>query len=156
MPVVQLLARLALVALMYLFLYRAAVLAGLARRPSFVRSQGKRMAPTHQRREEGEDSRRKTGELELEAGAGGSASGERFSLGVHTVLGRAAGSDVVIDDPCVSARHAEVARTGAGYTLRDLGSTNGTYVNGRRIRGERVLRPGDRIRLGDTILKYRG
>lgn len=156
MPVVQLLARLTLVALIYLFLYRAAVLAGFSRGPSFARSQGGRIAPAHQRREEDEDTRRKASELELEAGAGGLAPGERFSLGTHTILGRAAESDVVIDDPYVSARHAEVTRTGAGYKLRDLGSTNGTYVNGRRIWGERVLRPGDRVRLGDTILKFRG
>ncbi|MEW6227149.1 MAG: FHA domain-containing protein [Bacillota bacterium] len=156
MPVVRLLAQLTLVALIYLFLYRAAVLAGFSRGSSFSRGRGGRIAPAHQRREEDEDIRREASELELEAGPGGLAPGERFSLGANTILGRAAESDVVIDDPYVSARHAEVTRTGAGYKLRDLGSTNGTYVNGRRIRGECVLRPGDRVRLGDTILKFRG
>ncbi|MEW5865413.1 MAG: FHA domain-containing protein [Bacillota bacterium] len=153
MPVVQLLAQLTLVALMYLFLYRAAMLAGFLKGPSLARSQDGRITPAYEGRE---DTRLKTGELELEAGPGGLAPSERFSLGVRTVLGRAAESDVVIDDPYVSARHAEVTRTGAGYKLRDLGSTNGTYVNGRRVLGERVLRPGDRVRLGDTILKFRG
>lgn len=48
----------------------------------------------------------------------------------------------------VSSRHAVVFRQGGGYVIRDLGSTNGTWVNGERVRGERALEPGDQIRLG--------
>jgi S1-C subfamily serine protease len=66
-------------------------------------------------------------------------------------LGRLPGSDLAFDperDLEVSARHAVVFRQGGGYVIRDLGSTNGTWVNGERVRGERALEPGDRIQLG--------
>ncbi|HEX9165035.1 MAG TPA: FHA domain-containing protein, partial [Gemmatimonadales bacterium] len=66
-------------------------------------------------------------------------------------LGRHPSSDLAFDpdgDLEVSARHAVVFRQGGGYVLRDLGSTNGTWVNGERVRGERGLEPGDRIQLG--------
>jgi hypothetical protein len=48
----------------------------------------------------------------------------------------------------VSGRHAEIRRASTGYLVRDLNSTNGTYVNGQRIEGEQALRPGDEVRFG--------
>ena len=68
-------------------------------------------------------------------------------------LGRSRDCDIPIDDPSVSRRHAELHRDSDGFTLVDLGSTNGTQVNGRKI--DRVpLQNGDRITLGQTELRF--
>jgi Protein of unknown function (DUF3662)/FHA domain len=69
------------------------------------------------------------------------------------VLGRSSGCNVVVDDPNVSRRHAEIRRVGEGYSLVDLGSTNGTEVNGQRV-GETSLMNGDVIGVGTTRLTF--
>ncbi|MBM4188622.1 MAG: FHA domain-containing protein [Gemmatimonadetes bacterium] len=66
-------------------------------------------------------------------------------------LGRDPQADVPLDSvqyPEVSVRHAAVFKQGGGYLLRDLGSTNGTFLNGTRVRGDRPIEVGDRIQLG--------
>ncbi len=136
MAFIWLLARLALAGLICLFLYRGTRMAGLCVEPrEFARGPG---------------------DLEVEAGPGVPSPGERLPLGSVTVLGRSPESDIIILDPYVSARHAEIVLAGAGFILRDLGSANGTYVNGRRLRRKRVLRRGDRLELGDTVFRFRG
>jgi hypothetical protein len=70
-----------------------------------------------------------------------------------TVIGRSSGCDIVLDDPNVSRRHAEIRRIGEGYSLVDLGSTNGTEVNGQRV-GETSLMNGDVIGVGTTRLTF--
>jgi hypothetical protein len=70
-----------------------------------------------------------------------------------TLIGRASGCDVVLDDPNASRRHAELRRRGESATVVDLDSTNGTVVNGRRVR-EQPLRDGDRITIGTTTLVF--
>jgi ABC-2 type transport system ATP-binding protein len=72
------------------------------------------------------------------------------------VIGRDPGVDLVITDSDVSARHASVTPLDAGFTIEDLGSTNGTFVNGRRITAAHEVGPGDRIQLGGTVLEVRG
>ena len=67
------------------------------------------------------------------------------------VLGRSRECDIVLDDRSVSRRHAELVRHGDGFLLRDLDSTNGSAVNGKRIRESPVL-PGDDITLGTVAL----
>jgi ABC transport system ATP-binding/permease protein len=63
-------------------------------------------------------------------------------------IGRDPDNDVVIDAPMVSRRHARLVVDGDGARIEDLGSSNGTYVNGVRVRGAAVVRPGDRVGLG--------
>jgi len=70
----------------------------------------------------------------------------------RVVIGRRRG-DLVLPDPEVSGTHAEVLRTVAGYLIRDLGSTNGTFVNDRQVR-EEPLHTGDRIRVGRSELLW--
>jgi Protein of unknown function (DUF3662)/FHA domain len=70
------------------------------------------------------------------------------------VLGRSRDADVVIDDPNVSRRHAELRPSGGSWIVRDLGSTNGVKVNGRRIEGPQSLRPGDTIELGTARVTF--
>jgi pSer/pThr/pTyr-binding forkhead associated (FHA) protein len=73
--------------------------------------------------------------------------------GTRTRIGRAAENDVVLPDPGVSRFHAEIERLPEGYVLRDLGSTNGTLVGGRRVR-ERLLEEGDILRCGDVEMGF--
>jgi FHA domain-containing protein len=70
------------------------------------------------------------------------------------VLGRSRDCDVVVRDENVSRRHAEVRPSGGAWIVRDLGSTNGVKVNGRRIDGAQSLRPGDRIEVGVSSLTF--
>jgi hypothetical protein len=68
------------------------------------------------------------------------------------LAGRAATCDLVVADPRVSARHCEFARDGDGATVTDVGSTNGTAVNGAPITSTVTLQPGDQVRIGSTTL----
>lgn len=70
-------------------------------------------------------------------------------------IGRAGDNTVVVNDPHVSAHHAALERRGSSWVLRDLGSTNGTYVNGVRATGETVLAIGDTVRFGKSGPSYR-
>ncbi|HEX4340546.1 MAG TPA: adenylate/guanylate cyclase domain-containing protein [Polyangiaceae bacterium] len=71
-------------------------------------------------------------------------------LGVHNTLGRHPTNSVQLLDKIVSKEHCVIERRGGQLILRDLGSLNGTYVNGERVVGERPLRHGDDIALGST------
>ncbi len=75
-------------------------------------------------------------------------------VGGEVVIGRRAECDLVLDDSQVSGRHAEIAATPDGaLVLRDLGSTNGTRLDGVRLEGPRTLRGGEEIRIGETVLR---
>jgi predicted component of type VI protein secretion system len=73
--------------------------------------------------------------------------------GDRAVIGRSRDCDVVVSDPNVSRRHAEVRHGEDGWSVIDLDSTNGVKVNGRRV-DQAPLRPGDRIRIGVTDLTF--
>lgn len=66
-------------------------------------------------------------------------------------IGRSAGNDLVLADPEVSRRHVRVLRRADGFAVEDIGSTNGTFVNGQRISHLTLLQDGDTIDLGDTV-----
>ncbi len=69
-------------------------------------------------------------------------------------IGRSRDCDIVLDDVGVSRRHAELRPTPTGWTVADLGSTNGVLVNGRPIRGAQQLQPGDSVVLGSTEMIF--
>jgi hypothetical protein len=84
----------------------------------------------------------------------GPNAGSKFVLdGDVTTAGRHPESDIFLDDITVSRRHAEVARTPAGYVLRDVGSLNGTYLNRERIE-EASLSNGDELQVGKFKLVF--
>jgi pSer/pThr/pTyr-binding forkhead associated (FHA) protein len=79
--------------------------------------------------------------------------GREYTIASTLVFGREAGSDVVVENTQVSRRHAEIAATPAGYVLTDL-STNGTFVNGQRVQGNRTLARADMIRIADNEFRF--
>lgn len=80
--------------------------------------------------------------------------GRRVPLGADPcVLGRSSKCDVQLDQESVSRNHARIQRTRNNYVVRDLGSTNGTYVNDELV-DEVVLRDGDQLKVGRTIFKF--
>jgi hypothetical protein len=94
-------------------------------------------------------------------GPGGSAvlvlsdGGKRYQLNTdRAVIGRLQGSEVEIQDPGASRRHAEIRRQGPDFMVVDLGSTNGTLVNDKPV-AEARLEDGDRITIGRTVLEFR-
>jgi predicted component of type VI protein secretion system len=66
-------------------------------------------------------------------------------------IGRDLSNDVVINDPEISRRHARLFLQGNSYVLEDLGSTNGSFINGQRLMGPGVLRPGDSVTFGERM-----
>lgn len=86
----------------------------------------------------------------------GRDQGTRFRLdGSKVTLGRGTSNAVQLHDTEISREHAEFARRGESFMLRDLGSSNGTFVNGKQIR-EHELASGDQLQLGSTLLLYTG
>ena len=80
--------------------------------------------------------------------------GRRVEIGEEPLsIGRMPECDVALSDPNVSRRHAEVRRQGTGFVVVDLGSTNGTRVNGANVK-ERLLNNGDEITVGATKLRF--
>lgn len=86
----------------------------------------------------------------------GNDAGKTFPLGVRpaVILGRGVSTDITIWDIRASRAHARIDRQGEGYTVTDLSSSNGTFVNDRRLKGTVPLGPGDVIRIGSTLLEF--
>ena len=80
--------------------------------------------------------------------------GREHKLSPGDTIGRE-GCEVVLPDPEVSRRHATIRDAGGSLAIEDLGSTNGTYVNDRRVHGVQVLAAGDSVRLGNTVWSIR-
>jgi FHA domain/Domain of unknown function (DUF1707) len=75
--------------------------------------------------------------------------------GLRLTIGRGPSCDCLVHEESVSRRHAELWRSGERWFLRDLGSRNGTRVNGMRVIGDVEVRPGDRLSLGDATYRLR-
>jgi pSer/pThr/pTyr-binding forkhead associated (FHA) protein len=84
----------------------------------------------------------------------GHQPGEEFQLNGGITIGRAASADLRIDDPFASAAHARIFPRGQFMYIEDMGSTNGTFLNGRQLRKPEQLKVADVIRIGDTEYRY--
>lgn len=86
----------------------------------------------------------------------GPGAGRDVTLGAETVVGRAPDVEIPVEDAGASRRHCRVRMAGQFWVLEDLGSRNGTYVNGKRAEQAVPLREGDVIRIGTVELIFRG
>lgn len=82
-------------------------------------------------------------------------AGMTFDLGQELTVGRASGCGISIDDTFVSSLHARIFRRGDVYVVEDLGSTNGTFLNGGRLGVPTVITADDTIRFGSTVVRMR-
>jgi hypothetical protein len=84
------------------------------------------------------------------------ARGRIYDLdGTEVSIGRAAGCTVTVDDTFVSQLHARVYTRDGQIMVEDMGSTNGTYLNRRRVSSPVVMQPGDLVQVGNTVLELR-
>lgn len=132
--IVLLIGRLLFVALLYLFLF-AIMKTGIG----LVKGQRKK---------------EKSWELAVERGPK-ELRGVKMAVRGPVIVGRAPGADIVIGAGYVSARHARFTLMGANLFVEDLGSTNGTAVNGRLISEPQALRSGDVVNVGDVAIRVR-
>jgi hypothetical protein len=86
--------------------------------------------------------------------APGLRSGAAYDLSNGALLGRGGDADIVLQDQFSSTRHARLVPHGDAIVLEDLGSTNGTYLNGEPLTGPQPLHDGDAIRIGDSEFTF--
>lgn len=79
--------------------------------------------------------------------------GQAFPLAVATRLGRSASNTVIIDDPFASTEHASLVQRGGRWWVEDLGSRNGTLLNGERLTGPAIVATGDELGIGAVRLR---
>lgn len=91
----------------------------------------------------------------LEPGGSGLRAGQSFDIAEAAILGRAQRADVVLPDAAVSSEHARVQRAGRGWVVTDLGSTNGTRLNGAAVpsNGQVAITAGDVLAVGPIHLQ---
>ncbi len=82
----------------------------------------------------------------------GKQAGLTMSLGNQLKIGRSTDCQLILDDDYVSTRHARIYRSGEGYLVEDLGSTNGTYLNNERLSSPAPFTTADTLRIGRTLL----
>lgn len=95
--------------------------------------------------------RTRVGRLTVRSGA---LASREFLIGEALELGREPDNDAMLPDPKVSRHHARIQRDGERYVLADLGSSNGTFVNGERVAAPARLEDGDVIMIGDVELIF--
>lgn len=81
-------------------------------------------------------------------------AGSTMSIGDELTVGRAAKCTLTLDDTYISSVHARIAWRDRKFVVEDAGSTNGTYLNQERLVTPVVLRSGDRVRIGSTVLEF--
>jgi pSer/pThr/pTyr-binding forkhead associated (FHA) protein len=84
----------------------------------------------------------------------GHEPGATFDLTDGAMMGRSDGAEIPVDDPFASSAHARIFPQGEFMYLEDMGSTNGTYLNGRQVKTTERLKMADLIRIGDSEYRY--
>jgi hypothetical protein len=84
----------------------------------------------------------------------GHQPGTTFDVGDGATFGRSNGADIRVDDPFASSAHARIFDRGGFMYIEDMGSTNGTFLNGRQLKSAQRLSMGDTIRIGDSEYRY--
>ena len=140
--------KLCLLALLYLFFLRVlrAVWTEI-RGPKVVEASPRRAHRAAKRVE------RKSAPVQLTIVEPTALKGRRYPLADELTVGRAAGCQVTIDDTYASQLHARVFARDGQLFVEDLGSTNGTYLNRNKVQGPQVMRRGDRLQVGNTVME---
>ena len=86
---------------------------------------------------------------------GDKLKGKSFDLGQELVIGRADKCHIILDDSYVSQVHARIFPRGGSVVVEDLGSTNGTYLNRKRVSAPSELQRGDKVKIGRTVMELR-
>jgi hypothetical protein len=84
----------------------------------------------------------------------GLKAGMAFEVNGGVTIGRSPQTEIQIQDPFASGRHARIYERGGLFYVEDMGSTNGTYLNGEKLGSQELLHAEDRIRIGDTEFRY--
>jgi len=140
--------KLCLLALLYLFFLRVLRAVWVEIRGPKVVAAKPRTAKREARRTD-----RRAGPVELAVVEPAEQRGRRFPLTDELTVGRAAGCHVTIDDTYASQIHARVFAREGQLLVEDLGSTNGTYLNRKKVHGPQVMRRGDRLQVGNTVME---
>lgn len=80
-------------------------------------------------------------------------AGQRFAVDEELSIGRAAGCTITLDDTFASQMHARIVQRDGSVMVEDLGSTNGTWLNREKVTGPMVLRRGDHLQVGNTVME---
>jgi hypothetical protein len=112
-------------------------------------------APRQERRPRGTPDLRAGVSPHLEVVAAmGHEPGTTFDVEGGATFGRSNGADIRVDDPFASSAHARIFDRGGFMYIEDMGSTNGTFLNGRQLKSAERLSMGDTIRIGDSEYRY--
>lgn len=136
--------RIAFIVLLYLFLWQ------------IVRVTSRELIAAARREEERQaPGQRARGRLTLiDPAESGLFAGAFYNLARRTIVGRHDDCDIVIEEPYVSGEHAELTANAGQWFLRDLGSTNGTYLNGKLVEGYADIHPGDVVQFGRITFEF--
>jgi FHA domain len=139
-----------LLALLFLFIWRSMrwAVRGLAMQPS-GKGAGRNRGP-----KTGDEPEMPAGPSSVVVYADG-AKPRTVPLTASTVVGRAPECDLLVEDTYASQQHARIFGKSGSWYVEDLGSTNGTYVNDQKLAAPAMVQPGDRIRVGTTVLELR-
>jgi pSer/pThr/pTyr-binding forkhead associated (FHA) protein len=144
--------KLLLLALLYLFFFR--VLRAVWVETAAAEPAATTTVPPAGRGAKGSSAHSGSAPARLKVVAPDTAKGRTYELGDEVTVGRATGCQVSLpDDTTVSQLHARVFRKDGRLMVEDLGSTNGTFLNRKRVTGTHSLRKGDRIQVGSTVLE---
>jgi hypothetical protein len=146
--------KICLLALLYLFFFRVvrAVWAELRPLPQLPAGTAAPplAAPTRKRRKESSDA---VPTRQLVVREPVELSGKAWALAGEVSIGRAAGCQVTIDDTYASQIHARIFNRDNQWQIEDLGSTNGTWLNRHKVAGPMVIKPGDVVQIGNTVME---
>jgi pSer/pThr/pTyr-binding forkhead associated (FHA) protein len=144
----------AFLAVLYIFLARAVKAIYLELRPPTARRPApQRAAAPAPARPPARRSKKAPRRLAVVEGE--NHKGKSLTLAEELLVGRAEKCHLVLDDTYVSQVHARIFAKGDSYLVEDLGSTNGTYLNRRRVTAPAELQRGDQVKIGKTVLELR-
>lgn len=148
--IVLVLLKFAFLALLYIFVARAVRAVVLELRGDAVAAPARSTAPARPARR---GTKKVPGKAVIVEGA--STSGKTFDLKDEIILGRGEKCHVILDDTYVSTVHARLFPKSNGVFVEDLGSTNGTYLNRKRVTSATEVQRGDQVKIGKTVLEMR-